>query len=328
MKNLLTNLRVLAKRVFAPEEYKKFLELAARFPNLNLYNLLLLHYQMPTAKLVAGQNAWKDSYGLGVKEDARAISLLKPTLVDEAETTIGYAQIGVFDISQLVSEPEIKKEEFSIPEFLSSETGIVFVYDVDDILGDNEYAFLDDELLVKRYEHLSEEENEQNAHKQILCAYIDRFYKPDDETPTEVRGKIMIQSVKYILCARYNLPLPQLSAALIANCKPYGLDLLVEALSIANEVIDKIENRDSVELNFAEIAFINLLVEANSKEEYDSIMEYEIQGDDNLLDKSRESFVEKISLLNNRDFNKIFEDRENNKMLTQPPYRIKLIEEC
>ena len=89
MKNLVSNLRVIANRVFAPDEYRKFLELSARFPNLSLYNLLFLYYQMPSATLVAGQNAWRDNYGLNVKPDERAISLLKPNIVDEEETTIG-----------------------------------------------------------------------------------------------------------------------------------------------------------------------------------------------------------------------------------------------
>ena len=92
-------------------------------------------------------------------------------------------------------------------------------------------------------------------------------------------------------------------------------------------VIETIENRDTVELNFVETAFINLLVEANSKEDYEAIKELDIEDDDEMLNICRESFVEKMGYLNPRAYNAIYEDRQNNKMLTQPPYKIKLFAE-
>ena len=325
MKNLLANLRVIGNRVFTLEEYKKFLALAAHFPNLSLYNLLLLYYQMPTATLIAGQNAWKDNYNLGVKEDTRAIALLKPSIIDEEETTIGYEQIGVFDISQLDSRPEVKKDEFSIQDFFYSATGRAASYDNQSLLGDKEYDFLDDEILVKFNPNLSAEENELNMSKQILTAYIysEEYYNLGHD----VRSKNIAQSVLYILCERYGLPLPVLTSAVIANCKGYGLAILKDTLDTAHRIIEEIENQAYIDLSFSDIAFINLLVEANSQEDYEAIREWDIQGEDEMLIELREAFIDKLDYINPGEFNRIVEERKNNKMMTQPPYRIKLIEE-
>ena len=325
MQNLLANLRVIGGRVFTLEEYKKFLTLAARFPHLNLYNLLFLYYQMPTATLIAGQNAWKDNYELDIRKGERAIALLKPAIIDEEETTIGYEQIGVFDISQLNGAPEIKKDEFCIPEFFNSITGYTAVYDSQGLLGDKEYDFLDDEFIVKRNENLSEEDNQKNMDKQILTAYIysDNF----NEVGNDVRSKNIAQSVLYILCARYDLPLPVLTSAFVANSRGYGLEILKDILDMAKRIIEEIENQIYIELNFAEIAFINLLVEANSQEEYANLNEWDIADEEALLEEMRAAFIEKLEFISPKAFATIFEDRKNNKMMTQPPYRIKLIEE-
>ena len=250
MKNLLSNLRIIGSKVFTLEEYKKFLTLAAHFPNLSLYNLLLLYYQMPNATLIAGQNAWKNNYNLEVKEEAKAIALLKPSIIDEEETTIGYEQIGVFDVSQLTAMPEIKKDEFSIPDWFHETTGLNVSYDNQEILGDKEYDFLG-----------------------------------------------------------------------------YGLPLLKDILDTTHSIIEEIENQIYIDLSFADIAFINLLVEANSQEDYEAIREWDIQDDEELLNELREAFVDKLQYISPKEFNHIVEERKNNKMMTQPPCRIKLIEE-
>ena len=322
MKNLLTNLKLISNRVFVPEEYKKFLDLVSRFSNMNLYNLLLLYYQMPTATLVAGQNAWKDNYNLDVKEDARAIGLLRPAFVDEEETTLGYAQIGVFDVSQLKSFPEIKKEEFSISEFFYENTGLMVIYDKDGMIGDKEFDIIDDEFYVKINPKLSEEDNEKKAAQYMIDYYVDQFSGIEGK---DAQGKLIIQSVKYVLCARYDLPLPQFNHAFVGNCKAYGLDILMQIIDSVGEIVDMIENKIFVELNFAEIAFINLLSEANAKEEYEELQQVQIEDDDYMLTKNIEEFVEKLANLQGSDFQQIFTDRENRKTLTQPPYKIKLL---
>lgn len=325
MKNLVNNLRRIGNRVFEKGEYEIFLNLAARFPNLSLYNILLLYYQMPQAVLVAGEQAWKDNYDLDVKDGEMAISLVRPTLVDEEETTLGYAQIGVFDVSQLERTPDIKKEEYSIPNFFFNETGCTLSYDMEEMLGEKEYEVIDEEFYVPYFGNMSEEENTKNVNKQMLTSYIYDYSGLRNETAEE---RAVVQSVKYILCTRYGLDALTPNPIMIANCRSYGLGFLNHVLQGANEVIEKIENSASVEFNFADLAFTNLLVEANSKDDYDYLCDIPIEDDDEIMYESVSKFVEKLDLLSPAAFEKIYEDRKNNKMLTQPPYKVKLIEDC
>lgn len=329
MEKLLKNLRKMAIKSLEPSEYKKFLELAAKFPNFNLYNLLLLQYQFPNATLVAGQNAWKDNYDLEVKEGEKAICLLRPTLLEDGQT-LGYSQIGVFDVSQLERMPEQKKEEFSMPDFYYEVTGRTFSYDAQDLLDENEeYKIIEDEIIVKEYSHLSAEENERNASKQILLAYIDNDCGLRNVT---VEDKLFSKSVKYILTSRYgyepiNLNSVFIPAGFKASNKD-ALQFLANILSVTNEIIEQIENRTYVEFNFAELAFINLLIDAECEEDYQEILSLEVENDDEFISDARGKFVDKLELLSGLDYQRIFADRQNNKMMTQPPYRCKLTEDC
>ena len=321
IKNLYSKMKHISNSVFEPETYKEFLGLMARFPNMSLYNLLLLQYQYANATIVAGEQAWKDNYGINVKSDEKAICLLRPVLVDE--NLLDYVQIGVFDISQLERQPEIKKEQFSISNFFYENTGCIMSYDYEGLLGEeDEYQLLDDEIIVKQYENLSNEENEKNAFKCLLSAYIDNYSGLEKDN---IRNKTIIQSIKYVLCERYGFENKSMHFGYIVNCKDYSLNFLNDVLYNVVDIIDKIENTIHVEFNFLETAFINLLVTAELKEDYESIMDYDIEDD--FLNQARDKFIEKMELLDTRAINQIVDDRKNNKMLTQPPYKIKLIEE-
>lgn len=309
----------MANKVFEPDSYKKFLSLASRFPNMSIYNLILLSWQFEEATIVAGQNAWKDNYNIDVKEDEQAICLLKPELLDDV---LDYKQIGVFDISQLERKPEIKKENYSIVNFFGEKTALMLSYDFDNMLEDKEYMIVDDEIFVNHDSNLSKEENDKNADKSLLCAYVDKFCDLESNT---MRDKAIKDSVKFILYSRYDLPIEEFSFVYIANCKDYSISFLTDVVNKASSIIYEIENNITIELNFADIAFINLLIQAESQDDFENIMEFDVEDD--VLKQSREDFVEKMMMISSNEFNKIVEDRSNNKMLTQPPYKIKLIEE-
>ena len=323
MEKMMKNLKYIANKLFVPAEYEKFLNLASRFPNLNLYNLLLLYYQMPTATLVAGQNAWKDNYGLNVKENEQAICLLRPTLDDNE--VLGYSQIGVFDVSQLERIPEIKKEIFSIADFYYEATGIGWSYDFENLLEeDREYVILDDEVIIRQHKELSDEENENNVNKQLLLAYIENYCALSTSNAKEMA---IMQGMTYILCVRYGFEPIKFNSTVLSNCKGHGLEFFLELLGRTNEIIDQIENKIYVEFNFAETAFVDLLNEADIPDDFESILDLPIEFDDDVLTAVRETFVEKLEMISPTDYNRMVESRKNNKMLTQPPYRIKLIEE-
>lgn len=324
--NLLKNLKFISKKLFTPVEYEKFLRLAARFPTFNIYNLLLLYYQMPEATLIAGQNAWRDNYGLQVKSGERAICLIRPELNDDE--LLGYIQIGVFDVSQLTEMPDVKKEEFSITDFFYERTGNVVSYDRDGFLGEKDSELIDDELFVKYNENLSQEENEQNMYRQMLLYYVEHVYNDEGLLNSNIRDKAIIQGVEYILCCRYGIPPIKYNTVYLTNLKDRKIeDFLGPIVAISSAIIDEIENNEYVEFNFTDIAFVNMMEEAETREDYETIFDFEIEEDINkMIDDARASFDEKLSLLPDDRFVEIIEDRKNNKMMTQPPYKIKLID--
>lgn len=325
MNNLLKNLKFIYKKLFAPAEYEKFLRLAARFPALNIYNLLLLYYQMPEATLIAGQNAWRDNYRLQVKSGERAICLIRPELDDDEY--LKYVQIGVFDVSQLNDVPDVKREEYSITDFFLDSTGNMIVFDKDGFLEDKDSELIDDELYVKYNPNLSQEENEQNMSKQALLYYIEHMYGGEGLPNSTLREKAIIQSVEYILCCRYGIPPIKYNQVYLTNVQNTQIEeFLGLTISIASAIIDEIENGEYVELNFTDVAFVNMMEEAETREDYDVIFDFDITDDINqMISDARVSFNEKLELLPDDVFASIVEDRKNNKMMTQPPYKIKLI---
>ncbi|MEE0929981.1 MAG: hypothetical protein UIM53_03195 [Acutalibacteraceae bacterium] len=332
MEKILKNLRQIASMVMNPDKYASFLDLAARFPNLNIYNLLLLWYQKPDATLVAGENAWKDNYSLKVKEGERAICLLRPTLIDEE--TLSYAQIGVFDISQLENQPEIKKEEFSLMDFFVEETGCVVSIDNDGILDDDDgdYKIIGDdyekEMFIRNYPNNSPEENEKHINRQILTEYVDEYCRENDNNANA--KALFNKSLKHLLFKRYDCGNVELNNFCISSNRASGRDNLQFLASIINEAretIEKIEHRNYVEFNFVELAFINMLIDAEYEEDYEEILNLGIENDDFFMSEARGKFIDKIQILSSDDFSRIFSDRKHNKMMTQPPYRCKLIPE-
>jgi hypothetical protein len=292
----------------------------SQFPNLSLYNLLLIYYQYPEATLIAGENAWKDNYNLEIREDAKAICLVRPAL--DKDEVLGYEKIGVFDVSQLVKRPEIKKERYSVSTFIYNTTG--YIWQVDGDLLEGEYMLFDNIIGLGVLTRGTEEEINAHADRLLLSVYMEVFSHLSKEDPKEYA---MYQAIEYMITKRYGYEVPQLNEGLISNMRQYGLEFFVELSERFIEIVNEVENADYMEFNFAETALVDLLIEAKLEERVEDLLEYAIDYDDTMLNKTRETFVEKIEMLPPKDKHKIIEDRNNNKMLTQPPYKIKLIPE-
>jgi hypothetical protein len=93
------------------EDWRRWLEVAARFPGYSFRNTLLIRLQCPSASAVMGYRAWQ---GLGrqVKGGERGIRILAPCLYkrdddsDEPTRVLrGFKAASVFDVSQTLGEP-------------------------------------------------------------------------------------------------------------------------------------------------------------------------------------------------------------------------------
>lgn len=332
MHRFVENLALIANNLFTAEECKVFLNLAARFPKLSLYNLLLLYYQMPDAKLIAGEMAWKDNYNVNVRQDESAICLVRPKLKEEYTSEenpglLGYEQIGVFDISQLEYELDIKKEKYSIGDAFYSITHRTVTYDTEGLLEASEdykiFEDYDDEVILRQYPGVSREEQERRDSKNLIYTYIDEFLEIGDFGP---ETEALKQCIGYVLCRRYDLDPKDVNNIYLANSNGNGLSFFQTILHYVNEVLDSIENSDSIELTFTEMAYVHVLLKEDSEDEFEAILDYDIEHDDTVLYETRASFVDMLENMPSEAYRRMFEDRENNKVMTQPPYKIKLID--
>lgn len=98
------------------ETLKRFLKVAARFPQYSFRNVMLIAFQNPHATYVAGFHAWK-KLGRSVMKGEAGIGIIAPMVgrkrEDEEraqqnsddETVFGFRVVHVFDVSQTDGDP-------------------------------------------------------------------------------------------------------------------------------------------------------------------------------------------------------------------------------
>lgn len=99
-----------------PEQYKKYLDFASKFPTRSLRNQLLIFLQKPNANLVAGLKTW-NKFGRQVVKGSQAIKIFAPITkkekeIDEktkaeVEKTVvkGFKTANVFDVNDTKGVP-------------------------------------------------------------------------------------------------------------------------------------------------------------------------------------------------------------------------------
>ena len=90
------------------EQFTEYLKFASHFHSYSLGNILLIHWQRPTATYVAGYRSWQKMNRF-VRKGEKGIAILAPCIYkdkdDETKTRIFFKTVYVFDISQTEGEP-------------------------------------------------------------------------------------------------------------------------------------------------------------------------------------------------------------------------------
>lgn len=106
------------------EEFVEYLRFAARFHRYSWSNQVLIAWQAPEARFVAGFHAWK-KMGRNVKKGGKSIKILAPKLVNDydsppqkdgkpAKKLIGFLGVSVFDDSQTEGDPLPEAPDFTV----------------------------------------------------------------------------------------------------------------------------------------------------------------------------------------------------------------------
>src|SRR5687768_14644492 len=97
------------------EDWRRMLEVASRFHDYSVNNMLLIVWQRPDASRVAGYRKWQE-LGRQVRRGERSIRILAPVVRcvddddDDGNTTrvrrvVAFKAVSVFDVSQTQGEP-------------------------------------------------------------------------------------------------------------------------------------------------------------------------------------------------------------------------------
>lgn len=152
---------VYADETVTKDGIHKFLDVAARFPQMPWYNILLILKQMPEAEILCGIRAWK-RYGAVLRQGEKPVMLLSPVAVrggdagnevsgsgsdnrtfgiEETDGNrigigLGMEPVGVYDIAQVklpVNAPVLKMPQLgvSLEDALRERCGLVIMEDRD-----------------------------------------------------------------------------------------------------------------------------------------------------------------------------------------------------
>lgn len=130
-----------ADEAVTKEGIRKYLDVAARFPQMPWYNILLIHKQMPEAEILCGTRAWK-RYGAVLRQGEKPVMLLSPEAVRGGDAgggngrELGMEPVQVYDIAQVklpVNVPMLKMPQINggLEDALRERCGLVIMEDWD-----------------------------------------------------------------------------------------------------------------------------------------------------------------------------------------------------
>lgn len=123
--------------VASPEDFKRYLDFASKFPKRSVRNQMLIYMQKPDAQMVAGLKTW-NKFGRQVNKGSKAIKIVAPITKKEKEidpktneeieknVIKGYKMVNVFDMNDTNGVPlpqhpivpeSVKQSEFAEKTF-------------------------------------------------------------------------------------------------------------------------------------------------------------------------------------------------------------------
>lgn len=121
----------------SPEDFKRYLDFASKFPKRSTRNQMMIYMQKPDAQLVAGLKMW-NKFGRQVNKGSKAIKVVAPITKKEKEIDLktnkeveknvikGYKMVNVFDVNDTKGVPlpqhpivpkSVKESEFAKKTF-------------------------------------------------------------------------------------------------------------------------------------------------------------------------------------------------------------------
>lgn len=123
------------EKIFANNDFQRYLEVASKFPKYSLNNVVMIYAQKPDATMVQGYKAWQDM-GRQVQKGETAIKIFAPKfekvemtkidpvtqrpqldasgkeITEKKEMLTGFTMVNVFDVSQTKGKELVNVRQF------------------------------------------------------------------------------------------------------------------------------------------------------------------------------------------------------------------------
>ncbi len=247
--------------IVSGDEWKRMLQVAAKFHNYSFNNHLMIFCQRPDATVVAGFNKWK-SLGRFVKKGEKGIGIFAPcrykTKVEDEDGNDksfqqirGFRVVHVFDISQTEGEelPDLdavrpKRIDADAPEgiwdALVDQARIVgFEVTRNRRGGENGYCDFSSREIAVRPDVSSAQ-----ALKTLVHELGHALLHSDEPLQSKEVAEVEVESVAFIVCDAIGLDSGEYSFAYVAGWSDGSTELLKDsaerAIGCAKQILDSL----------------------------------------------------------------------------------------
>lgn len=249
------------------DEFRRYLQTAARFHHYSANNCLLILMQYPEASRVAGYRAWQ-SMGRQVRKGEKGIRILAPIARkiedektgEEVRALCGFKTSTVFDISQTDGEELPEAPPASLPEDLDPEEGA----EVAGLIYEGLRGFCEAKGVAVEEEQRRSGDYGTYYRKERRIALNDSLptvekattlahelahhllHGQETDRGTKAAKEIEAEGVAFVTCAAFGLDTSRFTFAYVANYagEPEALKATLERIQkAARRLIEAVEDR-------------------------------------------------------------------------------------
>lgn len=294
--------------IFTVDAFKDYLTLCSKFYHMPYYNQALIFNQNPNATYLAGQSIWKSNFKRELKENSKPILILFPKKDDASmDFDIG----GLFDISQTIGDDIDFDEEVDIERKLRENDFLLAASEMSNDTN-KKYVVNAPEMTIYYDNRLEGEE----YIKTLLLAYVEYKFVTSKSEISYAKQKQ--QAVNFVITQAFGLDdkytkfvfINKLKNELsLDELKDFLDDIQLMALEIMRDFLGDF-------ISFEEVCFINQLLDYNKDDFIQFVNNFSTSN--KFLDGRLHDIKDKFELLNEENFNKIKDERNNCKIISFP----------
>lgn len=241
----LLQLQAGVEKLVTGDDWKRALEVQARFHKYSFANTMLIWMQCPQATYVGGMKTVWNKMGRFVKKGERAINILAPILIKdkdeetgrESKVCIGFKTVGVFDLSQTDGEPFVAPDILS-PEELDGDAPAHLIDAMSGLANDRNFRITEGQMFSESMKGYTQPDSKEIVLKGGVSslqklktliheiAHVILHIEDEDFDYRTCRGQAEIEaeSVAFVVCSVLGLPTDDYSFAYVGGWSNGDMD--------------------------------------------------------------------------------------------------------